>query len=54
MKANYYRRPTTGTLSHRHANTGKSSNSGEAIAFIVTLTIISSLVIFNIWVNGIH
>lgn len=54
MKANYYRRTSSGTLSQRHANTSKVSNAGEAIAFVVTLSIIIGIVVFNVWVNGVH
>lgn len=51
----YYRRHASGTMSHRQMNTGnKNSTSVEAIAFIATVGVMLAIVIFNVWVNGIH
>jgi hypothetical protein len=50
----YYKRHASGSLGHRHLNTNKNTTSVEAIAFIATVGVMLAMVIFNVWVNGVH
>ncbi len=50
----YYRRGGSRALSQRHISTGKNATSVEAVAFIATIGVMLAIVLFNIFVNGIH
>lgn len=50
----YYKRSGSRTLSQRHISTGKNTASAETVAFIATIGVMLAIVLFSVFVNGIH